>query len=335
MSVTGKDSGVVVLTEVEQRKPTRLAYELLSVARQLSKESHGLVCAVMFGSNLQDVAQELIFQGADRVYLADGESLAEYQEDRWLSVLAEVVQEVRPAVVLCGQTSIGSDLAPRLAFRLKTAIATDCENLRIQSGKAMATRSCYGGKARAVVSFRQVPAVATIRPKCQNPLKREPERNGEVIALRVDSISSVARTVRVGRRSEGAGDAGLENAEVVVAGGRGLNGAEGFRLLEELASVLGAALGASRVACDLGWCSTTRQIGLTGKIVTPDLYIAVGISGASQHMAGCGGAKTIVAINTDPNANIFKAARFGVVADFKQVVPFLIEDLRQLRRSEV
>ena len=328
-TVNGR-SGVLILAEADKRTPASSAYELLGLGRRLSEGSPGPVSAAILGSDLDNVDQELVFHGADKVYVADDRALAEYQPDYWLSLLVRVVQESQPALVLLGHTSIGSDLGPRLAFRLGTAVATDCEDMRVSGGKIMATRSCYGGKARVIVSFRTSPAVATIRPKCQERPKRESRRSGEVIKLAVDSPPSAARTFRLERRREESADARLESAKIVVAGGRGLNGAEGFRLLECLAEILNASVGASRVACDLGWCPATRQIGLTGKVVTPDLYIAVGISGASQHMAGCGRAKTIVAINTDPNANIFKAAQLGVVGDYKQVVPCLIEDLKQL-----
>jgi electron transfer flavoprotein alpha subunit len=323
-------SGVLVLAEVDKQAPASSAYELLGLGRRLSEGSPARVSAVILGSDLGNVDQELVFHGADEVYVADDRTLVEYQPDYWLSLVLRVVEKLQPALVLLGHTSIGSDLGPRLAFRLGTAVATDCEDMRVSGGKVMATRSCYGGKARAIVSFRTSPAVATITPKCQERLKRESTRNGKVIKLAVGSLPSNARTSRLERHSEQPDDARLESAKIVVAGGRGLNGAEGFRLLENLAEVLDASVGASRVACDLGWCPPTRQIGLTGKVVTPDLYVAVGISGASQHMAGCGRAKTIVAINTDPDANIFKAAQLGVVADYRQVVACLIEDLKQL-----
>lgn len=325
------DSGILILAEVLNGKPLGLAYELLGAARRLVEKLGGPVSAAVLGSGLDGVAPDLIARGADRVYLVDDAALAEYQGDAWLPGLEQVVQEARPAAVFLGHTTSGADLTPRLAFRLGTAVAMDCIAATIERGKLLMTRPCYGGKARAVVSFKTRPAVATIRAKFQDPLERDGRRTGEVIPIAFDAAACSIRTRIVGRQQTQEQGVRLEDADVVVAGGRGLNGPEGFRVIEQLAEVLGGAVGASRAACDLGWYPHSQQIGLTGKVVAPDLYIAVGISGASQHMAGCAGAKTLVAINKDPEAPIFQSARFGIVSDYEQVVRALIEEGKRSR----
>jgi electron transfer flavoprotein alpha subunit len=326
-----KEAGILILAEVADGKPIELTNELLGLARRLVGELGGPVSAAVLGSGVEGVAQELITQGTDRVYVVDDESLAQYQGDAWVPGLAQVAQEVRPTAILLGQNSIGLDLAPRLAFRLGTAVAMDCVAAMVDGTKLLMTRPCYGGKAQAVVSFKTLPVIATMRMKSQDPLERDNSRTGDVVKVSLGCDRSVVRTKTVCRLQERVEGVRLEDAKIVIAGGLGLNGPEGFRMLEELAEVLDAAVGASRAACDLGWYPYSQQIGLTGKVVAPDLYVAVGISGASQHMSGCAGAKTIVAINKDPEAGIFKAARFGVVGDYKQVVPPLTEEIRKLK----
>jgi electron transfer flavoprotein alpha subunit len=327
-------SGVLVIAELLDGKPTGLTAELLGMARRLVETLGGPVSAVVLGDGNNDSAAACIAQGADRVYLATHALLAVYQGDAWLPAVENIARQTSPAVILLGHTPNGADLAPRLAFRLQTAAAMDCVDAVADDGKLFFTRPCYGGNARAVVSCNTRPVVATIRAKSQAPLAPDMSRTGEIIPAPFKLSSSMVRTRIVGQERMSAEGVRLEDAEIVVAGGRGLNGPEGFRLLEELAAVLGAAVGASRAACDVGWYPHSRQIGLTGKIVTPNLYIAVGISGASQHMAGCAGAKTLVAINPDPQAPIFQFARFGVTGDYAHIVPALVEALRQQRRRE-
>ena len=231
-----------------------------------------------------------------------------------------------------GHTPQGADLAPRLAFRLGTTVATACNRVSFEDGKLRVTRPCYGGKAEEVVRFRTDPAVFTLKSKCFEPLPAQECREGEIVCA--DSVldpRSIRTQLREVRRDASEG-ARLETANVVVAGGGGMKGPQGFELIGRLAEMLGGAVGASRVACDLGWCPPARQVGLSGKTVAPELYIAVGISGAGQHMAGCANAKNIVAINTDPNAPIFRFARYGVVGDCHRLVPALI-DLFEARRK--
>lgn len=321
-------SGVLVIAELVAGKPTGLTAEAVGVARRLADQLGGPVSVAVIGDGKNDAAAACIAQGADRVYVTNHALLAEYQGDTWLPAVVKIVHEACPAVIVLGHTPNGADLAPRLAFRLQVAVVTDCIEAVVENDRLLLTRPCYGGNARAVVACRALPVVATLRAKSQDPLTPDASRTGEMIAVTLDSTST-AHTRVVSREQLSGEGMRLEDADVVVAGGRGLNGPEGFRVIEELAEVLGAAVGASRAACDLGWYPHSRQIGLTGKVVTPNLYIAVGISGASQHMAGCAGAKTLVAINPDPQAAIFQFARFGVTGDYAHIVPAMVEELKK------
>ncbi|MGE0683738.1 MAG: electron transfer flavoprotein subunit alpha/FixB family protein [Candidatus Binatia bacterium] len=325
------ESGVLVIAELVDGKVTGLTAELLGLARRLADTLGGPVSAAVLGDGSTDAAATCVPQGADRVYMANHALLAEYQGDAWLPAVENIARAACPAVIVLGHTPNGADLAPRLAFRLKTAAVMDCVEAVADDDKLLLTRPCFGGNARAVVSCNTRPVVATIRAKSQDPLAPDTSRTGEIVSVSLELASSIVCTRIVGRERMSGEGVRLEDADVVVAGGRGLNGPEGFRVIEELAKVLGAAVGASRAACDLGWYPHARQIGLTGKVVTPSLYIAVGISGASQHMAGCAGAKTLVAINPDANAAIFQFARFGVTGDYAQIVPAIIEEIKKIK----
>ena len=325
------NSGILVVVETAGGQPVDLVFEMLGLARRLADSLEGAVTAVALGTGLDGIGEVLVARGADRVLIADGAAFADFQADAWLPDLARIITEAAPASVLIGHTVPGTDLAPRLAFRLDTAVATGCDAVEIADGRPHMTRVCYGGNAREVVSFTTAPTVATIRAKTQEALEPDPGRTGEIeFVASVLDVGSV-RTRIVGRKRESADGVRLENANVVIAGGRGAGGREGFEPLNELARLLGGAVGASRVACDLGWCPLSCQIGLTGRTVAPELYLAVGISGAGQHMAGCGAAKAIVSINSDPDAAIFQSSRFGVVGDCKEVIPALVEEIRKLK----
>ena len=323
--------GILVVVETADGQPVDLVFEMLGLARRLADSLEGAVTAVALGTGLDGIGEVLVARGADRVLIADDAAFADFQADAWLPDLARIVTEAAPAAVLIGHTVPGADLAPRLAFRLDTAVATGCEAVEIANGRPHMTRVCYGGNAREVVSFTTAPAVATIRAKTQEALEPDPGRTGEIeFVASVLDVGSV-RTRIVGRKRESADGVRLENANVVIAGGRGAGGRAGFEPLNELARLLGGAVGASRAACDLGWCPLSCQIGLTGRTVAPELYLAVGISGAGQHMAGCGAAKAIVSINSDPDAAIFQSSRFGVVGDCQEVIPALVEEIRKLK----
>jgi electron transfer flavoprotein alpha subunit len=317
-------NGVLVIVELAGGKPPGASLELLALARKLC--GNATVAVLSPGADAA-TAQGLISRGADRVYIThNNPAAADYHSDSWTGCAERLARELNPAVILAAHNSTGADLAPRLAFRLGVACATGCVAVGDHDGTLHFTRPCYGGNAREVLSFKTSPAVATVRAGIYDALSADATRRGEVIAIELPP----SRVRVIERRRDAGGAQRLEDATVIVAGGRGLNGAEGFKLLESLAETLGGAVGASRVPCDLGWCSHAMQIGLTGKTVTPELYIAVGISGASHHLAGCGNAKTIVAINTDAEAAIFREAKFGVVGDYAKVVPALTAAVKAL-----
>ncbi len=321
-------SGVLVFGEAaEDGSLAPVTGELLGAAKSLG----GSVVCALLGAGVEGLAKECGALGADKVIVVDDEVLKEYQGDAYVPIGERICKEADPSVVLFGQTMIGRDMAPRLAARLGTAAAMDCVELSLDGEKLQASRPCYGGSARARYTFNGRPQIATLRAKVYDPPERDDSRQAEVVTQSADVSADAIRTRVVSRRKEEVEGVRLEDAAAVVSGGRGLGGPEGFQSLEELAEILGGAVGATRAVCDMGWYPVATQVGLTGKVVTPDLYIAVGISGASQHMAGISQVKNIVAINKDPEANIFQAARFGVVGDWKEVVPAFTEKVRELK----
>lgn len=324
---------ILVVGEVDGGGLVPLAGEMLGAARRLADASgHSVACALM-GSGVEAQGQAAIALGADQAFVVDDAALAEYNTDTYIQAMVHVVEQASPAVILFGQTNLGRDLAPRLAFRLRTGVIMDTVELAMENGRLHATRPAYGGNARAVNSVKNDPQIATVRAKSQDAPAPDSSRSGEVTKLAAAIDASAVRvkvTERKGVPEEGIR---LEDADIVISGGRGLGGPEGFGVIEELAKALGAAVGASRAVCDLGWRPVSEQVGLTGKVVSPTLYIAVAISGASQHMAGCSGSKNIVAINKDPDANIFKASRFGIVEDYAKVLPPLIEAVKKAKGS--
>ena len=324
--------GVMVCGEVTEGKLMAITTELLGCGRKLADDLGQELSAVLVGSEVSGLDQEAIAFGADKVYIVEDPLLKDYQTDSYVSVLGKVVKQVMPQVLILGQTSIGRDLAPRLAFRLETTAAMDCIELDIdpESKRLLQSKPIYGGNARAVFTSESYPQIATVRAKAMSPLERDAARQGEVITIEAGLDPSAIRTKVLEKVSQEVEGVRLEDAEVVVSGGRGMGSAEGFKQLEELARLLKGAVGASRPPCDNDWVPDTLQIGLTGKIVAPDLYIAVALSGSSQHMAGCSGCKNIIAINKDPEANIFREARFGVVGDWKKVLPVFTSKVKEL-----
>ncbi|KAF3999535.1 electron transfer flavoprotein subunit alpha/FixB family protein [Glaciimonas immobilis] len=328
-----KANGILVIVELKQGKPSGPTCELLGLAALLAKDTGGKVFAAVFGSAIDAATQTLIAHGADIVYLADHPTLSEYQADAWVQSVAKITLQAVPAIVLLNHTATGADLAPRLAFRLGTMVAMGAIELAVKDSAFHITRPCYGNNAREVLSINTEPAIATVKAKTQEALVADYGRVGEVISVPIDIDPATLRTRVVDRQREVSEGVSLESATIIVAGGRGLGGPDGFRELEKLASQLGGAVGASRVACDLGWCPPSWQIGLTGKTVAPDLYIAVGISGASHHLAGIGAAKTIVSINSDPDAAMFDEARYGIVGDHKEVLPALVAEIHKMKST--
>ncbi len=329
--MTDNNNGVLVVVEVLESQPIDLGLEMLALARRLTDSMGGIVTAVAFGTGLETTGETLIAHGADQVLINDNAIFANFHAEAWLPDLSKMIAEVAPAIVLIGHSETGTDLAPRLAFRLDVDVATGCESIEIMNGRPHMTRSCFGGLAREVVTFTKTPALATVRSKSQQALPPMMERAGEI--KHVDSIldENSMRTRVVNREREKVDGVKMESAKIVIGGGLGLGGPEGFKTLNEIAELVDGAVGASRAACDLDWCPRSYQIGLSGRTVAPELYIAVGISGASHHMAGCGNSKTIVSVNSDPNAEIFKSSRFGIVGNSQEIMPALVEEIRKLK----
>ena len=329
-------AGILALGELDEGKLQSITGELLAAGRGLCESTGGEVSVALLGTCADDAPSEAIALGADRVYHVSDPLLEEPQIDAHLVAIEQVCRQTEPSVVLVCRTPFGRDIGPRLAFRLGVGVAQDCIELSMDtdSDRVSATRPVYGGNALASVTFPDAdPQVVVLRAKVYEPLEPDPSRDGEVVEMDANldpSVIKVRLVETVKRESEGVK---LEDASIVIGGGRGLGGAEPFETLEELAQLLGGAVGASRAVCDAGWLDHSYQIGLTGKSITPDLYITVGISGASQHMAGCSGAKNIVAINRDADANIFKSASYGVVGDWNSVLRSFIETVRELVRS--
>jgi len=326
------NKGVLVCGEVSDGKLVAITLELLGGGRKLADDLGESLSVALIGSGVKDLAQEAIAFGADKVYVVDDASLKDYQTDTYAAAMDAVVKNAVPRALILGQTSIGRDLAPKLGFKLKTGVSMDCIELSIDpdSKALLQTRSVYGGNARAIFSTGGMPQIATVRSKAMSSLERDDSRKGDVVPIE-GAVDVAALKVKIlNKVKEEVEGVKLEDAAVIVTGGRGLGGPEGFQELEKLAKVMKGAVGATRPPCDNGWVPTTMQIGLTGKIVGPEVYFAVALSGSSQHMAGCSGSKAIIAINRDPEANIFKEAQFGVVGDWKQVMPPLTEKIKEL-----
>ena len=325
--------GVLVCGEIAEGKLAPITIELLGVARKLADDLGEELSVLLMGSKAGGLGQEAIAYGADNVYVAEESLLDDYNSDAYTQVAANLCNKVLPAIVLLGHTDIGCDLAPRLNGRLGGGLAMESMALSIDPANKLlvSTRPVFGGNAHAtVVSQSARPQMATIRAKTVPPAERDESRQGKVMPVE-DKIDPAAINVKVvDRIKEEVEGIKLEDAEVVVAGGRGMGSAEDFGKLRELADVLGGAVGATRVACDEGWAAVTLQVGQSGKVVSPKLYIAVGLSGAMAHIAGCLGSNYVVAINKDKEANIFNVAHFGIVADHKEVLPALIAKFKEL-----
>jgi electron transfer flavoprotein alpha subunit len=318
--------------EITEGKLPSISKEVLGCGRRLADDLGQELCTVLVGSDIGSLAQEAIAFGADKVYVVDDPLLKEYQTDSYVSVMEKVVRQVMPQILILGQTSVGRDLAPMLAFRLDTTATLDCVGLAIDPDTKLLlqTKPVYGGNAIAAFTCDTYPQIATVRDKVMSPLESNASKQGEVITIDAGLDPSAIRTRLLKRVKEDEGGVRLEDASIIVSGGRGIGSAEGFNQLQELAAMLKGAVGASRPPCDNRWTAPNRQVGITGKIVNPDLYIAIGLSGSIQHLSGCGQSKNIIAINKDPEANIFNYADFGVVGDWKKVLPAFRDKLKEL-----
>jgi electron transfer flavoprotein alpha subunit len=324
---------VLVLADGQAGAPSQNTLELLGAARRVADATGGKVQAAVLEGAATGLPPRLFAYGADQVFRAEHPLLDGRQAEAFLAVLAPIAGQAKAQVVLLADDALGKEVAPRLAHRLAGGVVTEVIAMEGQGSGVMFRRQMYGGRTIAAIGAQRFPVVATVKPRMMAPAMEQVGRAGEEIPVPLSLDPSVVRTRVLERVAEEVRGVKLENARVVVSGGRGLKGSEPFKQLEELAQVLKGAVGASRAATDAGWVPASWQVGQTGKTVSPDLYIAVGISGATQHLAGITAAKTIVAINTDPDAPIFKVAHLGVVGDFKAVLPKLIEKCRELTQG--
>jgi len=328
--------GVLICGELAEDKITTITKELTNTGRRLSDDLNQPLSLLLIGQNIQETAAEAISFGADRVYIAAGLPFAESLPEHYVAIIASVFYQTKPSIVLLSHTDMGRDIAPRLAASLGITVCMDCIELEIDadSNSLLQTKPVYGGNAMAVwASVNYRPQVVTMRPRSAAPAQSDPSRKGQIVPVTVEKDESIIKGKLLETVKEEAKGIKLEEAKVIVAGGGGISGSEGFQLIQELAQVLGGTIGITRVPCDEGWMPTSLEIGQTGHIVSPDLYFAIGISGAPQHLAGCSGSKCIVAINKDPEAHIFKEADFGIVGDYREVLPILIEKCKALRAT--
>ena len=323
---------VLIVTDA-QSSLSRDTLEVLGAARTIAGATGGTVRAAVFGGFADGVTGTLFAGGADHVLWVEHPLLVEPQPEVIVAALTSLVPSVGAQVVLMADDSRGRDVAPRLAYRLSAGMVTEVVSVGVEGDAVMFRRQVYGGRCHAAMVATRFPVVGTVKLRSVEPAAERPGYRGEEQRLSVTLDSSVLRTRVLQRVAEEVRGVKLENARVVVSGGRGLKGPEPFHQLQELAQALKGAVGATRAATDAGWVPVSWQVGQTGKSVSPDLYIAVGVSGAIQHLAGMSGSKTIVAINTDPDAPIFKVAHLGVVGDFKAILPAFTATVKALAQS--
>ena len=322
--------GVWVFAEQRHGQLKGVAYELLAKGRELADTLNTDLSAVCFGHDVAEISQ-LVAHGADKIYLVDSPELAENLEDLYTRQFIELIQEHKPEIVIAGATSLGRAFIPRVAAVLKTGLTADCTGLDIDTENRLLrqTRPTFGGNIMAtIICQTKRPQMSTVRPRVFKKNAPEAGRQGQIIKLDFDRERITSKTKLLDFVKDLTETVKIEEADIIVSGGRGLGKAENFKILEELASAMGAAVGASRAAVDEGWIPYSHQVGQTGKTVCPKLYIACGISGAVQHLAGMQTSDVIVAINDNPDAPIFEAATYGIVGDLFKVVPMLTEKLK-------
>ena len=321
---------LLVYIEVREGKIKKASLEILSEGKRLADEMNMATAAVFVGPALDGLASEVFNYGAGKVYILENPLLSQYSPSGYTEALFSLTEEIKPKVLLMAATAMGKDLSPRLAAKLDASLASDCTQVKVNNGELEVVRPIYAGKALASFRFKSSPMMATLRPNVF-PLAEKTEGTGETIKKEADIGSDKVndRVVEV-VRAEG-NELDISEAEIIISGGRGMKGPENFDMLRELSSILpNAAVGSSRSAVDSEWIDHQSQVGQTGKTVSPDLYMAFGISGAIQHLAGMTSSKFIVAVNKDPDAPIFKIADFGVIGDLFKIIPPLKEELKKL-----
>jgi electron transfer flavoprotein alpha subunit len=327
--------GVWVFAEQRGGVLNKVSLELLGKAQELAHERGETVSALLLGHQVQDLCDTLISHGADTVYLAQHKALKDYRTIAYARVIADLIGENRPNIVLVGATHMGRDLAPRVSRRAAAGLTADCTELSIDPGEGilLQTRPAFGGNIMATITNRYSrPQMATVRPGVMEALPT-PGKRGDIVKKKV-SISEReigTRLLAIVREKKIGAD--ISQAKVIVAGGRGIGEASGFKILQKLADVLGGEVAGTRVAVEEGWIPAEKQVGQTGKSVRPELYVACGISGAVQHRAGMMGARYVIAVNRDARAPIFQVADWGIVGDLHEVVPEMTRQLKQRRSA--
>ncbi len=325
---------VLVICEQADGKLKIISDEILTKGREISAGLGTGLAAVIAGSGVGPLGQELS-NWASKVFVLDSPQLASYTTDGYAKAIANVITAQQPKLVLCGASSQGRDLVPRVAARLKAGFASNCSDLKVENGTLVATRPVYGEKTYAEVALKgDGMHFVSIRPKAVVPVEPESPAGGQIFNIDPGVTPEDLKTTVVETMKGVEGLIELTEADIIVSGGRGTKGGEGFQCVEDLAKELNAAVGASRSAVDAGWKPHSYQVGQTGKVVSPQLYIATGISGAIQHLAGMRTSKVIVAINKDPEAPIFKVADYGIVADLFKACPLLLEEIRKLKAQQ-
>ncbi len=328
--------GIWVFIEQKKGKVQSVSYELLGKAQELAKKLNCQVSAVAIGDKLDDQLDELIWQGADNIYLVEAAEIANFQDEPYTNIIVELVKKYKPEILLCGATAIGRSLISRVAVKIKAGLTADCTGLDIDPDKKilLQTRPAFGGNIMAtIISPNYRPQMATVRHKVMQPMSPDKHRKGKIIRESFDSSLYFSRTKLLDIVDEVESLVNLAEADIIVSGGRGMGSPENFKILEELAHVLGAAVGSSRAAVDAGWMPYSHQVGQTGRTVGPKIYIACGISGQIQHLVGMSSSKIIIAINKDPEAPIFKVATYGIVGDLFQIVPALTKKFKEALRK--
>jgi len=325
-------SEVLILGEIKAGSLDTRTLELMGAGKKLAGETGGEFSLLLMGSDVSGMADEAIKYGPARVHKMEHPLLEGFKPDMWVAALEQACREINPKALLMSHSFVGMEVAPRLSARLNSRLTTDCIDLAMEDGLLLRTKPVSGGNAISVFKFEGEPQLATVRGKIFSPLEPS-EATGEIQSITPDLDETMIKVASLEFVEEDS--VALDKASVVVAGGAGLGEEDGFELLEELAEALGESfdnvmIGCSRVAVDKGWISSDHQVGLTGTLITPDIYVAVGISGAIQHLVGMVHAKKIIAINTDKSCNMFKVADYGIVEDYEEVIPALIEKLEEL-----
>jgi electron transfer flavoprotein alpha subunit len=322
---------VWIYAEQRNGQLSSVAFELLGAGRKLADDLGQKLVAVLLGHGMRSAAADLVAYGADKVFYMDSPAFEKFADEPYAQALTTLAKEHKPSIILAGATAIGRSFMPRVAANLQTGMTADCTGLEIDATKKilLGTRPAYGGNIMAtIICEEKRPQMATVRHKVMKPLAKDPARNGEIIEAAVDpsTLTIRAKVVKIIKELEDT--CNLAEADIIVTGGRGIGSKENFALIHDLATAIGGAVGASRAVVDAGWVPYSHQVGQTGKTVCPKIYFAIGVSGAIQHLAGMQSSDVIIAINNNPDAEIFKVATYGIVGDLHEIVPELVSHFK-------